>query len=110
LPTGIFYKPGVKANVIFFDNKPASKDPWTQAVWIYDFRTNIHFTLKKDPLNYEDLTDFIACYNPDNRHQRQETWSEQNPEGRWRKFSYDAIIVRDKTNSPTSTACPILTF
>ena len=52
LPTGIFYKPGVKANVIFFDNRPASKEPWTKEVWIYDFRTNVHFTLKKNPLTH----------------------------------------------------------
>lgn len=98
LPTGVFYKQGVKANVLFFDNKPASKDPWTQAVWIYDFRTNIHFTLKKNPLQYEDLQEFIACYQPDNRFDRQETWSPHTPEGRWRKFSYADIIARDKTN------------
>jgi len=47
---GIFYKQGVKANVIFFDNKPASKEHWTREVWFYDFRTNVHFTLKTDPL------------------------------------------------------------
>ncbi len=98
LPTGIFYKQGVKANVVFFDNKPASKDPWTKEVWVYDFRTNIHFTLKKNPLKLEDLKDFIKCYNPDNRHQRQQTWSEENPEGRWRKFTYEEIINRDKTS------------
>ena len=80
LPTGIFYKQGVKANVIFFDNKPANKDPWTKEVWIYDFRTNIHFTLKKNPLSYNDLKDFIRCYQPENRHARQETWqAETNP-------------------------------
>ena len=98
LPTGIFYKPGVKANVIFFDNRPASKDPWTKEVWIYDFRTNVHFTLKKNPLKFEDLQDFIRCYNPENRHERKETWSEDNPEGRWRKFTYDEIMARDKTS------------
>jgi len=98
LPTGVFYKQGVKANVIFFDNKPASKEPWTQAVWIYDFRTNIHFTLKKNPLKFEDLQEFITCYNAENRHQRRETWSEANPDGRWRQFSYADIIARDKTN------------
>ncbi len=98
LPTGLFYAHGVKANVLFFDNKPASKDPWTNEVWIYDYRTNIHHTLKKNPLKLEDLRDFITCYNPSNRHKRQETWSEENPEGRWRKFTYDEIISRDKTN------------
>ena len=98
LPTGIFYKQGVKANVLFFDNKPASKEPWTKEVWIYDFRTNIHFTLKKNPMKLEDLQDFIKCYNPTNRHNRVETYSEANPEGRWRKFKYEDIITRDKTS------------
>jgi type I restriction enzyme M protein len=98
LPTGVFYKQGVKANVIFFDNKPAAKDPWTKAIWFYDSRTNIHFTLKKNPLKPADLQDFITCYHPQNRHQRSETYSEQNPEGRWRKFTYDEIIARDKTS------------
>jgi len=98
LPTGIFYKQGVKANVLFFDNKPASKDPWTKEVWIYDFRTNIHFTLKKNPLKFEDLKDFIKCYNPENRFVRKEILSEENSEGRFRKFSYEEITNRDKTN------------
>jgi len=99
LPTGVFYKQGVKANVIFFDNKPAAKEPWTREVWIYDFRTNIHFTLKKNPLRLEDLGDFIACYCPENIAKRQESWHpESNPEGRWRRFTYDEIIARDKTS------------
>ncbi|MBP6916358.1 MAG: putative type I restriction enzymeP M protein [bacterium ADurb.Bin157] len=99
LPTGIFYAQGVKANVLFFDNKPASKDPWTQDVWIYDYRTNIRHTLKKSPLKFEDLQDFIKCYNPANRQKRKETWNpEKNPEGRWRKFTYEEIIARDKTS------------
>jgi len=98
LPTGIFYANGVKANVLFFDNKPASKDPWTKEVWIYDYRTNVHHTLKKKPLRLEDLQDFIKLYNPANRHKRNETWNPENEEGRWRKFSYDEIIARDKTN------------
>jgi type I restriction enzyme M protein len=98
LPTGIFYANGVKANVLFFDNKPAAKDPWTKEVWIYDYRTNIHHTLKKNPMKLEDLQDFINCYNPNNRRDRIETYSESNPEGRWRKFNYAEIIARDKTN------------
>lgn len=99
LPTGIFYANGVKANVLFFDNHAASPNPWTKEVWYYDYRTNIHHTLKKKPLRIEDLQDFIICYNPENRHQRAETWHEQNnPEGRWRKFTYDQIISRDKTS------------
>ena len=99
LPTGIFYKPGVKANVLFFDSKPASKEPWTKEVWFYDFRTNVHFTLKKNPLKLEDLRDFIACYNPENINKRKETYHpEINPEGRWRKFSYTELAARDKTS------------
>lgn len=98
LPTGIFYKPGVKANVIFFDNKPAAKEPWTKEVWYYDYRTNIHHTLKKKTMRLEDLQDFINCYNPKNRHKRSETWSESNPEGRFRRFTYEEILARDKTS------------
>ncbi len=99
LPTGIFYANGVKANVIFFDNKPSSKEPWTKEIWVYDYRTNIHHTLKKNPLKLEDLRDFITCYHPVNRHKRTETFvAETNPEGRWRKFPYDEIIARDKTS------------
>jgi type I restriction enzyme M protein len=99
LPTGIFYAQGVKANVLFFDNHPASKDPWTKEVWYYDYRTNVHHTLKKKPLRFEDLADFITCYNPTNRHKRRETWDAVgNPDGRWRKFSYEEIMARDKTS------------
>ncbi len=98
LPTGIFYANGVKANVLFWDGKAASKDPWTKEVWVYDYRTNIHHTLKKNPLKSEDLQDFVKCYNPTNRHKRKQTWSEANTEGRWRKYTYDDIIARDKTS------------
>ena len=98
LPTGIFYKPGVKANVIFFDKRPAGAETQTKEVWIYDFRTNIHFTLKQHPMTDADLEDFIFCYNPKNRHKRTETWSEENPEGRWRKFPVEEILTRDKTS------------
>jgi len=99
LPTGIFYANGVKANVLFFDGKPSSKDPWTKEVWVYDYRTNVHHTLKKNPLKLTDLKDFIELYNPENRHKRTETFNaETNPEGRWRKFFYEEIIARDKTS------------
>ncbi|MCW5914224.1 MAG: SAM-dependent DNA methyltransferase [Chitinophagaceae bacterium] len=99
LPTGIFYKPGVKANVLFFDNKPASKEAQTREIWFYDFRTNIHFTLKKNPMQFEDLKDFIECYHPANINKRKETYHpESNPDGRWRKFTYDEIMERDKTS------------
>lgn len=91
LPTGLFYAQGVKANVIFFDSKPASKDSWTKEVWIYDLRTNQHFTLKTQQLKYENLKDFIKCYNPKNRFKRKETDC-------FKKFTYEEIIARDKTN------------
>ena len=96
LPTGIFYKPGVKANVIFFDKRPASPEMQTKEIWFYDFRTNIHFTLKQHPMTDTDLEDFIKCYNPENRFDRTETWSESNPEGRFRKYGIDEIMKRDK--------------
>ncbi len=91
LPTGLFYAQGVKANVIFFDNKPASKNAWTKEVWIYDFRTNQHFTLKTQQLKYEHLQDFIKCYNPKNRFKRIEA-------DNFKKFTYEEITSRDKTN------------
>ena len=93
LPTGIFYAHGVKANVLFFDNKPAAREPWTKEVWIYDYRTNVHHTLKKRPLKLEDLRYFIDCYKSGNRSARQE-----DPEAGWKKFTYDEIVARDKTN------------
>tara|TARA_R110002095_G_C4188910_1_gene233723 strand:- start:242 stop:1033 length:792 start_codon:yes stop_codon:yes gene_type:complete len=99
LPTGIFYAQGVKANVLFFDNQPAAKKPWTKDIWFYDYRTNIHHTLKKKTLRIEDLQSFIDCYSPENRHARKETWNEEtSPEGRWRKYGIDEIMSRDKTS------------
>jgi type I restriction enzyme M protein len=99
LPTGIFYAQGVKANVIFFDNRVASPNPWTRAVWYYDYRTNVHHTLKKKPLRFGDLADFIQCYNPQARQDRRPTWDpDNNPEGRWRSFSYEELVARDKTS------------
>jgi len=91
LPTGIFYAQGVKANVLFFDKKVASKEAITSKIWIYDLRTNINFTLKENPLKEEDLDDFVKCYNSDNRHQRKET-------ERFKCFAYEEILKRDKTN------------
>ena len=98
LPTGIFYAQGVKANVMFFDAKPAQEAPWTKKLWVYDFRTNMHFTLKTKPLKRSDLDEFVKCFNPANRHKRKETWSKENPEGRWRCFDYEEIAKRDKLN------------
>ncbi|MGH8906481.1 MAG: N-6 DNA methylase [Egibacteraceae bacterium] len=91
LPTGIFYAQGVKANVLFFDRKPGSDTARTKALWIYDLRTNQHFTLKTKPLARADLDDFVACYRPDARHERAET-------DRFRRFTYDELVARDKVS------------
>jgi type I restriction enzyme M protein len=96
LPTGIFYAQGVKANVLFFDRKPGRDTPWTKTVWVYDLRTNQHFTLKERPMTRADLDDFVACYRPGHRHERKPTWSEKTPDGRWRPYSYQEILARDK--------------
>src|SRR5207253_7458196 len=71
LPTGLFYAQGVKANVLFFDRKKAAETPWTKELWVYDLRTNKHFTLKQNPLRREDLDDFVACYKPEAREKRE---------------------------------------
>ncbi len=92
LPTGIFYAQGVKANVLFFDRKPAAdKKAWTEKLWIYDLRTNLHFTLKENTLKRSDLNDFVACYNPKNRHTRKES-------ERFKSFTYEELVKRDKVN------------
>jgi type I restriction enzyme M protein len=99
LPTGLFYAQGVKANVLFFEKKPTSENAQTKEVWIYDYRTNVKHTLKQNPLRETDLQDFVDCYRPDDRHHRQETYhAESNPDGRWRKFTYDEVLGRDKTS------------
>ncbi|HEU4771529.1 MAG TPA: N-6 DNA methylase [Candidatus Udaeobacter sp.] len=116
LPTGIFYAQGVKANVLFFDRKPAAEKPWTDKLWIYDLRTNKHFTLKENPLKRSDLDDFVACFfgRPQdvvesavsaekpgkksagdsrryNRFDRVET-------KRFKSFTYEQLLKRDKLN------------
>jgi type I restriction enzyme M protein len=91
LPTGIFYAGGVKANVLFFDKKPASEKPWTTKLWVYDFRTNQHFTMKQNPLSREHLDEFVDVYSPGSREKREES-------ERFRAFSYEEILSRDKAN------------
>ena len=99
LPAGIFYAQSVKANVVFFEKRPKSETIHTNEIWIYDYRTNIHHTLKQNPLKESDLDDFVSCYNPQNRHNRKETYNEDtNPNGRWRKYTYQDVIDRDKTS------------
>lgn len=91
LPTGIFYAQGVKANVVFFDNAPKDGRIHTKGVWFYDLRTNMHFTLRTRPLQVEDLLDFVTCYRPENRHEREQT-------GRFRYYDYSELIARDKAS------------
>ena len=91
LPTGIFYAQGVKANVLFFDRKPAQETPWTEKLWIYDLRTNKHFTLKENTLQRPDLDDFVKCFNPKNRHNRKES-------ERFKGFTSEELLKRDKVN------------
>ncbi len=87
LPTGIFYAQGVKANVLFFDKKPARESAWTERLWVYDLRTNQHFTLKQNPLRRQHLQEFVDCYR-----------GERVESGRLRAFGHDELIARDKVN------------
>jgi type I restriction enzyme M protein len=98
LPTGIFYAQGVKANVLFFDRKPGSKTAWTKKLWVYDLRTNSHFTLKENRMSRKDLDDFVESYHPADRHKRKPTWSEKSPEGRFRAYDYEELLARDKVS------------
>ena len=91
LPTGIFYAQGVKANILFFRRREGAEQAWTKELWVYDLRTNKHFTLKQNPLTRADLDDFVACYHPSNRHQRQES-------ERFKRYTYDELIARDKVS------------
>lgn len=86
LPTGIWYSPGVKANVLFFDKRRASREAQTKELWVYDYRTNIHKTLKTKRLSHADFDDFICCYR-----ERKET-------ERFRRFTYEELVQRDKLN------------
>jgi type I restriction enzyme M protein len=91
LPTGIWYSPGVKANVLFFDKKPASKVPVTREIWVYDLRSNKTFSLRKNPIRSDDLMDFVHCYSTDDFSKRKET-------EHFRRFKYSEIIARDKAS------------
>ncbi len=91
LPTGIWYSPGVRVNVLFFDKKPVTKTPATKEIWVYDLRSNRSFSLRQNPISTADLTDFIQCYNADDLAQRKET-------SHFRRFKYLEIIARDNAN------------
>lgn len=91
-------RPGVKANVLFFDRKPGAEKPWTETVWVYDLRSNKHFRLKTNRMTRADLDEFAACCQPGARHRRTPTRCAAEPEGRWRRFSYEEIVARDKVS------------
>ena len=92
LPPGIWYAPGGKAHVLFFEKKPARDQPWTERLWIFDFRANQHFTLKQDPLRREHLQEFVECYLLGKAR------SERVESERFRSFTYEDLIARDKVN------------
>ncbi|MCH1883042.1 class I SAM-dependent DNA methyltransferase [Agrococcus sp. ARC_14] len=94
LPTGLFYANGVKANVLFFDKRPAHPkgEPWTERLWVYDFRTNKHFTLRQNPLTRARLDDFVAAFAADRPR------SERRESERFRAFGYDDLVARDRVN------------
>lgn len=94
LPTGIFYAQGVQTNVLFFTRGTTEKDN-TKDVWIYDMRNNMRSFGKRNPLNHKDFEEFIEVYKRDDIGNREETWSNENPNGRWRKYSIDQIKSRD---------------
>jgi type I restriction enzyme M protein len=95
LPPGIFYAQGVKANVLFFDREIHVRRP---GLWVYDLRTNKHFTLRKRRIQRADFDDFVRCYCPGHIEKRKPTWNEKNPNGRWRKFALEDLLARDRTN------------
>ncbi len=107
LPTGVFYAQGVKANVLFFDRKPAAEKAWTDKLWIYDLRTNKNFTLRENPLKRSDLDDFVACWFGENsdkkkssRHPFDSAQGRLNRKEseRFKSFTYEELTKRDKLN------------
>ena len=89
LPTGIFYRPGVKANVLFFSARPRRAEPWTEALWVYDLRTDKRFTLKERPLRDADLAEFVALARLSERGHREEA-------ERFRRYPYAALATRER--------------
>lgn len=98
LPPGIFYAQGVRTSVLFFDNQPPTDKLMTKKLWVYDLRTNMHFTLRNKRLESSDLEEFVECYSAGSQQSRKATWSKRTPLGRWRVFTYDELAKRDKFN------------
>lgn len=97
LPTGIFYAQGVKTNVLFFTRGKTDKHN-TKEVWIYDLRNEMPSFGKTNPLKTEHFNEFVECYADGDLSKRRETYGEENPNGRWRKFTIEDILARDKTS------------
>ena len=93
LPTGIFYANQVKTNVLFFDKGEPTKD-----IWVYDYRTGVHHTMVQQPMTREHLDEFVQCYCSGHTADRAETYSAENPNGRWRRFSAAEVAARDDLN------------
>lgn len=91
LPTGIFYANGVKTNVLFFEKGNPTKD-----IWVYDYRTGVKHTLATKPMTREDLDDFVSCFCPGHMQDRKETYSTENPNGRWRRYTEKEVYSRDQ--------------
>ncbi|WP_395942955.1 N-6 DNA methylase [Brevundimonas sp.] len=97
LPTGIFYSPGVKTNVLFFstrenDEDDVRTDGATKRVWVYDMRHDVAKYGKKRTLTRSDFEHFIAAYGEDPQGQSERT--DTGPLGRWRMFSRETIAER----------------
>ena len=90
LPTGIFYANGVKTNVLFFEKGEPTKD-----IWVYDYRTGIKHTMATKPMTREHLQEFVDCYCSGHLQDRKQTYSEENPNGRWRKFTEEEVKSSD---------------
>ena len=82
--------------MIFFDKKEGRAAPWTEKLWVYDLRTNQHFTLKQKPILRGDFDEFVACYKPGQMHKRKPSWTENNGDSRWRCYDYEDLLKRDK--------------
>lgn len=90
LPTGIFYANGVKTNVLFFQKGAPTED-----IWVYDYRTGVKHTMATKPMTRANLDDFVACYCSGHMQDRAPTYSADNLNGRWRKFTKEEVYSRD---------------
>lgn len=97
LPTGIFYAQGVKTNVLFF-TRGKTDEGNTKEIWIYDLRNEMPSFGKLNPLKAEHFDEFIECYADGDLSKRKETYSEKNPNGRWRKYTMEQILAKEKTS------------